>query len=93
MSGLLVGCPSAISKPLRGGRTQSLIGVPVRVSLGEKQQSELDTVVPSLLYAQTLGVGNGGRGALWSELLLKGSAYQARRGWLSLGWEWNLVWF
>lgn len=59
MSGLLVGCLSATSKPLRGGRTQSLIGVPDCVSWGEKQQSELDIVVLSLLCAQSLGVGMG----------------------------------
>lgn len=96
VSALLVGCPSVTSKPLWGGRTQSVRGVPVSISPGKKQQSLnrmlwfIVSCVPRCCW------GNAGSweregGGPWSELPLRGSTNQARRGLLRYGQ--NLVWF
>lgn len=38
---------------LRGSETQSMLGIPALVSLGEKAETGTEAVVPILLYTQT----------------------------------------
>lgn len=83
MSASPLGC---LSKPLRGGRTQSEIGLPFCVSLVRNSGGWAGTDTVSPVYPDTTGVPLAlETGVCRSTLPLRSSMCQAGREWLEVG--------